>query len=312
MKRVIISEQKMQEISRRLSGQYSKIPQTVGCMQNISKEGGCGAWCCATQSPSLLYSQFLHSWNQVLSNFTQDQIVALLQRAIWNYLSNQTAKGCVMFNTQTKTCTVHNSRPFNCRHYCQISDQQFSERKQTINKKQKTVSLHVIRDQCKLPQVIGKPMTRQQSDAIWSEIKNIENFAGIPVSQINDHMSGSYRTFHDHIMLHMIPGDIMQSFEFVKLNGDMTQKLHAVLTFMDFFKSNLQKNKGRQQQIISTRLSQVQQNEQASSGLDQFISDITASPKQKKEKKTKMNDKNFKRLNYKLIQRKPKKNRTGW
>ncbi|MHA1470677.1 MAG: hypothetical protein ACTSSP_08985, partial [Candidatus Asgardarchaeia archaeon] len=56
----------------RLNRIYDIIPETEGCLDNIEKEGGCGAWCCKIQTPQLLYSEFLFIWEYLSKNTNDD------------------------------------------------------------------------------------------------------------------------------------------------------------------------------------------------------------------------------------------------
>ena len=314
MNRVIVTQKKTVAIIQKLQELYKQIPQTVGCIDQISRVGGCQGWCCKTQNPSVLYVQFLNSWTYIMSNWNQQKIVNLIQRSLWNYLSDNTAKGCVFFDNDSKQCTQHNSRPFNCRTYCQIPDEQFKQRKNNIQgRTSKNISLTVIQDQCRIPKVVGTPLTRQQQDSIWNRLKQVQKFSGIPQSEIHDGISGSYRTYHDHILLHIIPSDIMRSFQIVRVHGDMQQKMSSVLQFMSFFKSNLAKVGEQVIQKAKKRQPQVLVNDSAMSQLDKYLANIEknvaakiVAPNQKK-KGRKNNTQKFK-----VVQRKPKKNRKGW
>jgi hypothetical protein len=109
-----ISGKKLKKATKKLNVLYDKIPDTKGCMENIDKEGGCEAWCCLFQNPSVLYVEFRNSWSYILKSWELDQIVLLIRRSIENYLSHNLVKGCIFFDKEGRLCEQHQTRPYNC------------------------------------------------------------------------------------------------------------------------------------------------------------------------------------------------------
>lgn len=96
---------------------YNEIPSTKGCLKYIDmpkEKGGCGGKCCLYQNPSVLYIEFMNTWRYVMTEFDLDKILSLIEKAVRNYLSDMPTKGCIFFDIDKKTCTQHETRPFNC------------------------------------------------------------------------------------------------------------------------------------------------------------------------------------------------------
>lgn len=96
---------------------YDEIPDTTGCLKYIEmpkEDGGCGGKCCLYQNPSVLYIEFMNTWKYVMSEYSLDELLALIEKAVRNYLSDMPTKGCVFFDREKKICTQHDTRPYNC------------------------------------------------------------------------------------------------------------------------------------------------------------------------------------------------------
>ena len=207
-----------------LKNLYSSIPETSGCMENIAKENGCGAKCCEYQNPQVMYVEFLNTWNYVIHNWKKDQVVDIVIKSMRMYLENKPTKGCVFWDSKTKLCTQHQSRPYNCRVYSQTPEEEFKPRYERLKVLYEKNPDAIIMDQCKLTSTIGNKPTVDGLNDIFRELNSIEQDIGIPVSLIHDGDGGSYRTYHDHILLEMGSGPFLGRMNKLRESGTEEEK----------------------------------------------------------------------------------------
>lgn len=177
---------------------YNEMPETVGCEKctEINKDNA--IWCCKKLNPSMYYVEFLYAWEQV-QKWSKEKRLNLIGRSIKNYLKNSTDKGCVFYED---SCTIRDYRPFACREYGIIPDEGWNERV-AMGKKRFGDTYNPI-PQCTLVSTVsGVPITKNQEDLWFKHTKQCETRLGIDKRVINSHddANGSYRTFHDHILL---------------------------------------------------------------------------------------------------------------
>ena len=103
------NKRKLKEARERLNVLYSKIPDTKGCMQNNrpESEGGCGAWCCKTQTPQVLYTEFLNTWKSITKDWDDSSFEKLIEKCLRKYLFPNKDKSCVFIDMQTNKCLQH-------------------------------------------------------------------------------------------------------------------------------------------------------------------------------------------------------------
>jgi Fe-S-cluster containining protein len=153
----------------KLSNVYNHLPKTTGCTENISKCNGCGGWCCRYQSPQLLYVEFLHIWKNVLKYLEINEIVDIIERSLYNYIEGDTTKGCIFLNKENSYCKIYKYRPFNCRTYGMIPNEEFNKNKEKVKEKMKGILGLVIKDQCDLVKIEdGKELTSDIRRKYWS------------------------------------------------------------------------------------------------------------------------------------------------
>tara|TARA_B100001778_G_scaffold334967_1_gene349838 strand:+ start:40437 stop:41192 length:756 start_codon:yes stop_codon:yes gene_type:complete len=199
---------------------YSKIPDTKGCLEHINmpeNEGGCGAWCCQVQNPSVLYIEFLNTWNYVTSNWSDQQIGNLIESSLRNYLFDKSVKGCVFFDHESKMCSQHETRPYNCRVYGIIPEEEFRPRYERLK-----VINPDVRDQCGLVETAdGSEVTPKKTDSWWNQARQAEKAIGIKDELITDEPFGSYRTYHDHVLIHLFGEEHLEKLSTVRVHlGD--------------------------------------------------------------------------------------------
>jgi len=223
---------------------YADIPETKGCMDSINKpkeEGGCEGWCCRFQNPSVLFVEFINSWNYVLKNWEIDRIVNLVERSMLNYVSDNYTKTCVFWDEETKLCEQHESRPLNCRIYAITPEEEFKPRYERLKVLTKYDLTAIVRDQCNLVSTKdGSKVTTNDTNRWWLELKDIERSTGIPEEKIHDGDGGSYRTYHDHIMLYLVPKDMLHHLSVARVQGTRSEQLVAVQQVMKVIRKNIE------------------------------------------------------------------------
>jgi Fe-S-cluster containining protein len=241
-----IDESVIKDMRKELRELYVEVPETKGCMENISKSDGCGAWCCEQQFPQVMYSEFLNTWHSILNGRTTDQIASLVIKAVRIYLSDTPTKGCMMWNKQNKQCTIHSTRPLNCRMYGQIPEEEFKPRYERLKILYQDEPGAVIKDQCNLVETVGTKPTKEQSDGWQQKLQDIEESIGIPSILITDKPGGTYRTFHDHILLRMCGGSFLLQVTDMKMSGTKEQK-------EEFIKNMVEKLRRTHPNLVDTK-----------------------------------------------------------
>ena len=239
-----MSESQIKEGVEKINEIYNEIPETTGCLKYIEmpkEDGGCEGKCCLHQNPSVLYIEFMNTWKYVMSNFSMDEITNLIESALRNYLSDAPTKGCVFFDRDKKICTQHEARPYNCRMYSQIPDEEFKPRYEALKVLQEKDFRTVVMPQCDLTETVGNKPTKEQSDSWWERMKDIEKECGIPEEEITDDQYGTYRTYHDHIILHVFPRWALEEITKMKMHGSFQEKELAILKTMSWLKDSMSK-----------------------------------------------------------------------
>lgn len=190
-----------------LQSLYAKIPETKGCMENIET---CRAWCCKVQNPQVLYVEFLNTWETMMRTWELDDILTVVEDSVMCYISRETTKGCVFFDKEKYLCKQHKTRCFNCRIYGITPKEEFEPRYLAMKELLKKYPNAIFHNQCNLVSTKdGSPIEVGQTDIWWKKLTGIENFIGIERNRINDGKTGTYRTYHDHILLNLLPDDIL-------------------------------------------------------------------------------------------------------
>jgi Fe-S-cluster containining protein len=213
---------------RSLKVLYEAVPETDGCMENLNKEGGCAAWCCQLQSPQVFFSEFLNTWNVVNNSWKKEDVDELLVRSVENYLNDAPFKGCVFWDKETKHCLQHATRPFNCRTYGQIPDEEFKPRYERLKVFYADNPKADIRDQCHLVETRGKRPTPEDMNAWFNELRLIEAQMGVHPKLIHGENGGTYRTYHDHLLLMLASSTMIFEMNALKAKGTDAQKQRYV------------------------------------------------------------------------------------
>jgi len=220
----------------KLANLYNKIPDTEGCMENLNS---CSAWCCRLQCPQVLYCEFLRALDFILKNWEEEDFMKLFEKSLKHYLSKELIKGCIFWDKETKLCKIHRKRPFNCFVYGITPKEEFDERLKKIREKYKD-EIAKFRDQCDLVKTKnGHEVTTEDTDKWWDELVDIEKYIGIDKKQINDESGGTYRTYHDHLLIFYLPDYLLENLSEVRQFGEVIEKQNVIETILNLVKSNL-------------------------------------------------------------------------
>jgi len=236
-KKILKNTNNINKCFKELRNLYKTIPETKGCIDNLDI---CKGWCCKFQSPSMLYIEFLHIWQSVLRDYEIEEIINLIELCIRTYVSNDITKGCVLWDKETKLCKRHGDlRPFNCFIYGITPDEEFNPRYEYLKEKYKDEITAVIKPQCKLVSIVnGKKITKQDTDGWWNKLVDIEKQLGINKQDIHDGYDGTYRMFHDHLILHICPDNVIENLSRLRLSGELEEKEEVICTIINGLKNN--------------------------------------------------------------------------
>jgi hypothetical protein len=68
---------------------------------------------------------------------------------------------------------------------------------------------------------------------------NIETYIGIDKKQINDKPGGTYRTYHDHLLIFYLPDYLLENLSEVRQFGEVIEKQKVIETILNLVKNNL-------------------------------------------------------------------------
>jgi len=238
-------EKKVDKALDRLKDFYKKLPETKGCLEHINKpkeEGGCSAWCCKTQSPSVLYVEFLLTWKFILATFEVDKIIDLIHTALQNYLSNIINKGCIFFDNESNLCVQHESRPLACRQYAITPEEEFNKKLVKLRVLYKDRTDAFFRDQCNLVSTAdGSAVTTKDTDKWWKELTSIEENFGIKRKRITEEPGGTYRTYPEHILMKVFSSDMLDTLQVLREFGSEQERFMVVSAYMEHVRTKLDK-----------------------------------------------------------------------
>lgn len=233
-KKIKANNLKVKKRISKLHDVYKAIPDTKGCMENINAEGGCRGWCCKCQSPQLLYSEFLLIWNHISKELSNEEFLNIMEKALLNAVDDKLSKGCIFFDDSTYLCKIHKVRPMNCIIYGITPEEEFNERFEKLKKEyeERGEELH---PQCSLISTVnGEEITTKSINKWWQDIAKIESKIGIRENKINDDVEGgSYRSPHDHLILYVLPENIIFSLAAIRLYDKWDEKEKAIKNIMD-------------------------------------------------------------------------------
>ena len=216
---------------------YDNMPKTSGCEKCHEVNGDDAIWCCKKQNPSMFYVEFLKVWQDVQNAWSTDDKTHLILRAIKNHLINAPDKGCIFHQDE---CTVYENRPFACRMYGVVSEEAWNRRWETL-KKQMGDAFNA-KPQCDLVNIEQmkenpdphKKVPDHQENSWYEHTKKCEERIGVDPATITSHdlPGGSYRTFHDHLLLELFDEGFLHTISQVRLTNpsqeDIDKTVEAV------------------------------------------------------------------------------------
>jgi Fe-S-cluster containining protein len=241
-----LQKQKLGDMLGVLNLYYSDLPETKGCMENLEQ---CKGWCCRDQCPSLFLIEFLNIWGYIVKVWSIEEILDLIEKCVRTYVYNKPTKGCVFFNEKTYLCNIHKKRPMNCYFYGITPEEEFNKRYEKLKERFKNDPEAIIKKQCDLVTAYNKEgeeieFSQETMDIFFQKLMEVEGEIGVKEEDMNDDIGGTYRTPHDHVLLRIIPDDIMLEFQKVRLMKNKEEKEIVINKFMELFKNNI-KVKGK-------------------------------------------------------------------
>ena len=225
-----VSEKTLKQSRKDIHNIYDSISETEGCIENLPT---CGAWCCEHQNPSVLYSEWLNTYWRISRDWSRANLSDLFLRAVSTYIDANPTKGCVFWDKDSKHCMQHYTRPYNCRTYGQVPEEDFKPRYERLKVLYADKPGAVIKDQCSLVKSSGKKPTVKDMTEWFEQLKIIEHdilsdqqplMRNMVHSIIHDGDGGTYRTYHDHILLQMAPPTFLQQLTQLRIKGSKTEK----------------------------------------------------------------------------------------
>lgn len=203
---------------------YDGMPQTSGCEKCAEVNGEDKEWCCRTQNPSMYYAEFLYVWREV-QNWSKSQRAQLVLRSIRNYLDNSLNKGCIFYN---EGCQVYAQRPFLCRLYGVIPKESWNQRWEALKERQK--DKFCAKPQCSLVKS-ETPVTVEQENKWYAHTRTAEERIGVDAQalSLHDNPGGSYRTFHDHLLLETFPPSFLEYLTKVRMTNPSKEDIEKTL-----------------------------------------------------------------------------------
>jgi hypothetical protein len=123
-------------------------------------------------------------------------------------------------------------------------DEEFRPRLERLREQYASDPTAVIKDQCNLISTVsGNKPTTATTNAWWRALTDIEASIGIARKDINDGIGGSYRTYHDHILLQTCSDPVMRQLQFLRLHGTEEEKQVAIAGLMDGFRKQYKSKK---------------------------------------------------------------------
>ena len=99
-----------------------------------------------------------------------------------------------------------------------------------------------FREQCNLVKTEhNKKVNIKDTGHWWRCLNEIEQGLGVKKKEINDGPGGSYRTYHDHLLIQLLPENILEQLTQVRLDGDIISKEMAIRNLVDQLKQNIEK-----------------------------------------------------------------------
>lgn len=210
---------------------YDRMPGTTGCEKCKEVNGDNAMWCCKSQSPSMYYAEFLNVWRNVEKKWSKEKRLNVIIRSISNYLYNGDNKGCVFFDNG---CTVYENRPYSCRIYGVVSQESW-DRRENVLKKRFGEDIKIT-PQCNMVSLENgdKSISLEMEDIWFEKTMHAELELGVSKQyvQLHDAPGGSYRTFHDHILLELFDVKFLGMLTQYRLSNPSKEDIEGTIEFL--------------------------------------------------------------------------------
>ena len=208
---------------------YSELPKTVGCEKCVSVNGKSRKdWCCKELNPSMFYVEFLYAWKEVQNKWNKVRRRELIFRAIENYLRNSLQKGCIFYQDG---CLIHSHRPLSCHMYAVTPKEVWKERIDLL--KERHGEDFPVHDQCDLVTTEdGREYVSCEDDDKWfGHVRKCEARLGVAQDVLSQHdlPGGSYRTFHDHLLIELFPPEALEALTRYRLTNPAEDDIEHVV-----------------------------------------------------------------------------------
>lgn len=204
---------------------YNEMPATTGCGDCAKINGEDNKdWCCRKHNPSMYYCEFLKVF-KLFTTWSKSKRTEFILRAVKNYLSNSLSKGCIFYKDG---CQCYSARPLSCRLYGVIPQESWDRRHKILQDRYGDQFQPV--QQCSL--VKSKtPVTVEMEHKWFLHTKKCEERLGVVPNAISLHDSGggSYRTFHDHLLIELFPDSILSHLTKIRLTNPTEEQIDSAI-----------------------------------------------------------------------------------
>ncbi len=205
---------------------YESMPKTHGCEKCKEINGDNHDWCCKTQSPSMHYVEFLNVYKKVVG-WNKQKKKALFLRAVRNYLNNKLNKGCIFYDNG---CTIYSERPFVCRQYGVIPEENWNSRWEKLKEEQG--DQFDAQPQCDLV-TAERDIPAALEDRWFAHIQKCEERIGISKTKMHDRDGGTYRTFHDHLLLEEMDERFLEFLTKIRLSNPSEEDIELAINQLE-------------------------------------------------------------------------------
>lgn len=208
---------------------HEAMPKTTGCEKCASVYGKERKdWCCMHLNPSMFYVEFLYVWQQVQGEWSKKRRRDLIFRAMANYLRNSFQKGCIFYDNG---CSIHYRRPISCRMYGVTPKEVWDDRMETLKKRHGDEFL--VQDQCDLVVTEDgcKHVSCEDDNKWFNHVRKCEKRLGVRDDVLMEHdlPGGSYRTFHDHLLIELFPLAALEALTKYRLTNPSEEDIEDVV-----------------------------------------------------------------------------------
>lgn len=214
---------------------YNELPATTGCEKCAEINGENAQWCCKSANPSMYYVEFLYIWREV-QKWSKSRRAQLVLRAIRNYLSNSLSKPCIFFDNG---CTCYKERPLACYFYGVWHKTSWDKRWKALKTRQK--DKFEAKPQCNLVKISqegydGTDGINPEDEKKWfHQVFQCEARIGVKVQELalHDEPGGSYRTFHDHLLIELFQPSFLEMLTKARLSNPSTEDIEKTIAMLD-------------------------------------------------------------------------------